>query len=398
MTPAITCPPRRFLFVNYEYPPVGGGGGTCCRAFARALVRRGHEVEVVTARWGPLRREVRHGRFLLRRLPALRRRPGQSNPIEMMSYVAVAAPYLLLRGGPRPDIAVSFHTIPSGMAAFPLCALRGVPHIALFRGGDVPGWLPGELQLYHRLTLWLNRVIVYHADQAMANSNGLAALAQKSFPHKQIGVLCNGVDVDGFSPPQDNRAQRNGPVRLLFVGRITTQKGIDTLLSVLGSPALRDGNWHLDIAGDGPQLHEYQQQAARLGIAPKLTCHGWLDRPATARLYRHADLLVFPSRYEGMPNVVLEAMAAGLPVIGTNIAGTEQLLVDGKNGYMVAVDDEAALGARIKELIENPARREAMGEAGREEVANHWSWNARAAELETVAEEILQRRGLDRSP
>lgn len=385
-------PPRRILFCNYEYPPLGGGGGTCCRYLGQELARRGHQVEVVTAHWGDLETDVREGNFRLRRLKGLRKLPGQSNPIEMMAYVATAVPYLLFRGGPKPDAIVSFHSIPSGLAAFPCSVLWGVPHIALFRGGDVPGWLPGELELYHKLTLWLNRMIVYQSAEALANSDGLRDLAQKSFPKKKVGVLYNGVDLHNFAPPAEGRAARTGPPRLLFAGRITTQKGIDTMLDALGSDRVRALPWRLDIAGDGPQLSEYQAQAARLGIGDRVVFHGWRERDEVKLLYQQADSLVFPSRYEGMPNVVLEALASGLPVIGTRIAGTEQLIEEGSNGFLIEVDDRAALEERLLILIGDSTRRRTMGEAARRFVEQHWSWQARAVELEGFIEGVVRKQ------
>lgn len=380
-------PARRILICNYEYPPLGGGGGTCSRAFARELLRLGHRVEVVTARFRGQPPDIQRGRFRLRRLPALRGKLGQSNPVEMMSYVASAVPYLLLRRGPRPDVAISFHSIPSGMAAWPLSVLRGVPHIVLFRGGDVPGWLPGELQLYHRATLWLNRLIVDQAALALANSDGLRDLAQKSFPRTRIGVLYNGVDPGTYKPPAEGRDARTGPVRLVFAGRITTQKGIDTMLDALGG--LRALDWTLEIGGDGPEIPALSAQAERLGIADRVAFLGWLSREGVAELYRRGDVLIFPSRYEGMPNVVLEGIASGLPVVGTRIAGTEQIIEPEANGLMVEPDDVPALREAIRRLVEDRALRLRLGEEARRRAVETWSWKGRAKELEAKIESVL---------
>lgn len=381
--------PIRFLFCNYEFPPLGGGGGTACRYLAREITRRGHFAEVVTARFAGQAPEFRKGRFRLRRLPCLRRQAGQSNPIEMLSYVASAAPYLLLRRGPRPDVALSFHSIPSGIAAWPLSLVRGTPHIVSFRGGDVPGWLPGELELYHKATLWLNRLIVYSSARALANSDGLRALAQESFPNKPIGVLSNGVDITAHRPPDEGRAHRHGPVRLIFVGRITTQKGVDLLIDSLGDGELRGRDWTLDLIGDGPMLAAYQEQAAALGIADRIQFHGWLERPAVRELYRAADLFVFPSRYEGMPNVVLEAMASGLPVLGTRIAGTEELVDPEINGLLIDPDDGQGLRRELCRLLDDRDLRLRLGAMGRDMVVRDWSWAARAKELEAIALELI---------
>lgn len=356
---------------------------------ARELARLGHRVEVVTARYGKLPRLTRSRNVLVRRLPALRRRPGQSNPLEMLSYAAVAAPYLLLRPGPKPDVVVSFHSIPSGLAAFPLSVLRGVPHIVLFRGGDVPGWLPERMAFYHRASLPLNRLIVHSASEALANSEGLRALAQPSFPRKKVGVLLNGVDLHEFIPRVEPPPAGAAP-RLVFVGRITEQKGIDVLLQALASPALKRRDWHLDIAGDGPRLAEYVELAKGQGLIDRVTFHGWLTRAEVKRLYGMADMLVFPSRYEGMPNAVLEATACGLPVIATRVAGTEQIIEHGTNGLLIGVDDGEALASSIQQLLDDPARRGRMGLEARRLAEERWSWRARAKELEEVIARVTR--------
>jgi glycosyltransferase involved in cell wall biosynthesis len=384
---------RRVLICNYEYPPLGGGGGTCSHFLAKELCRLGHRVEVVTSRWGDLPREVRRKRYRLLRLPVLRKLPGQSNPIEMLSYVAAAVPYLLLRVGPLPDVVISFHSIPSGLAAFPLSLLRGVPHIVLFRGGDVPGWLPGQLESMHRRTLWLNRLIVHQAAAALANSDGLRDLAAPSFPKQQVGVLYNGVDQLRYRPPAEGRGHRSGPVRLVFAGRITPQKGIDTLLRALARPEMKGLAWSLDLGGDGPQLEEYRSLAETLGLGERVRFHGWLSREAVSRLYRDGDLLVFPSRYEGMPNVVLEAMSCGLPIIGTRIAGTEQLVRPGENGLLVEPDDEEGLGRALATLVADREKLVRFGEASRRAIEAEWAWSVRGRQLEEVIERVIEERG-----
>lgn len=383
-----------FVFCNYEFPPVGGGGGTCSKYLAKELARLGHRVEVVTAAFAELPKDGTQDGYRLRRIPALRAMIGQCRPYEMFSYALSAFAYLLLRGGPRPDFYVSFHSIPSGIPAWMMSVLNGVPHIILFQGGDVPGWLPGELKKMHDTSLWVNRMIVHQSAAAIANSDGLRDLAQPSFPKAKIGVLYGGADPAEYVPPAPPRAAREGPCALLFVGRITTQKGLDAALRALGALAREAPNaqWTLTVAGDGPKRAEFEALAKAEGIDGRVRFLGFLERQQVRAEYDRADAFVFPSRFEGMPNVVLEAMACGLPIIGTRIAGTEQLVEPGRNGELLPVDDIPALTAALHRIVTDRARRLSMGDESRRLVLEKWTWAARATELATVAARILEER------
>ena len=98
-----------------------------------------------------------------------------------------------------------------------------------------------------------------------------------------------------------------------------------------------------------------------------------------AERYRQADLFVFPSRDEGMPNVVLEAMASGLPIVATAIAGSEELVREGENGHLIPPEDAAAMTTAIAHLLSQPATRRAMGEASRRRIEQEYTWARVAA-------------------
>ncbi len=379
---------KRILMCNYEFPPLGGGGSTASRYLARELCSLGHEVEMVTAAYSNLKRVQKIGRFTLRRLPALRKQEGQSNPLEMMSYVATATPYLLLRGAPRPDVVISFHSIPSGMPAWPLSMVKGIPHIILFEGGDIPGWLPGELELYHKLTLWLNRLIVYQAKACIANSEGLRRLALKSFK-RDIDVIYHGVDTKRFSPPEGKWDRKPGKVKLLFVGRITTQKGLDLVLEALNDSRLRDLNWELSIAGTGPKREEYEKLSKDSGLNEKINFLGWCTENEVSKRMKEAHVYLLPSRYEGMPLALLEAISSGLALIGTRIAGIENIIEHEKNGYLIDSEDVEGLTDSLHTLLQNPSLIATMGKASRELALEKWSWKEKATHLNSIIDRVL---------
>lgn len=364
----------RLLLINYEFPPLGGGAGNATANIAREMAGLGMDVKVVTAAFSGLPGRERRDGYEIVRVPAIRRRVHASSVVEMISFMLSAmasAPALARRW--RPDCSIAFFGLPSGPVSWLLKALYRVPYAISLRGGDVPGFEHPGLDIYHRLTgrittgLWRGALVV------IANSRGLATLARRHCPDVRIAIVPNGVDLDRFSAPEPNG--RTGRVRLLFVGRLVRQKGVDVLLSALAQlpPQTRPC---ATIVGDGPERGALVRQADRTGLADDVTFTGWLDRDALPRLYAGADMLVLPSRDEGMPNVVLEAMASYLPVIATRVAGNEELVEDGGTGLLVPSEDAGALAAAIGRMAADREWAARMGRAGRKRAEAEFSWRA----------------------
>nr|WP_246197972.1 glycosyltransferase family 4 protein [Solidesulfovibrio aerotolerans] len=369
--------------LNYEYPPLGGGAGNATANMARELALLGHRVRVVTAAFaGQPRRDVVDG-YELWRIPAVRRQADHCSPLEMLTFLAsalVALPFM--QGRFRADACICFFGIPCGPAAWLLKVLCGVPYIVSLRGGDVPGFQPYDLAGYHRATGPLIRFLWRGAAHVVANSQGLAALARTSAGATPIAMIPNGVDTARFAPapgpvgaPQDGPAAGSGPMQLLFVGRVVQQKGLDVLLNALAllPPGL---DYRLTLVGDGPLRPALVEQAARLGLAGRVRFAGWASREDMPAVLRAADVFVFPSRDEGMPNAVLEAMASGLPVAATRISGNEELVLDGQTGFLVPPNDANALAVVLARLLGDRALGRRLGAAGRERVVGEYSWHS----------------------
>jgi glycosyltransferase involved in cell wall biosynthesis len=372
------------LLLNYEYPPIGGGAGNATANMARELAGLGHRVRVVTAAFGGLpRRQVVDG-YELVRLPVVRRHADHCSPLEMLTFLVSAGVALpLLQRDFQANACIAFFGIPCGPAAWFLKQLCGVPYIVSLRGGDVPGFLPYNLAGYHKVTGPLIRFLWRGAAHVVANSQGLAALARQSAGQMPIRMIPNGVDTARFTPAEHR--EHRGPVQLVFVGRVVHQKGLDVLLSALSRlPA--EADYELTIVGDGPLRDTLTKQAASLGVLARLRFAGWAGREEMPDLLRRADLFVFPSRDEGMPNAVLEAMAAGLPVVATRISGNEEVVADGETGLLVPPDDPDALAGALAGFLADAALRRRMGAAGRERVCREYSWRSVAERYAALCE------------
>lgn len=367
----------RIVLINYEYPPVGAGAGNATSHIACALATQGHRPIVLTATYDALPARSDSDGVLVRRVPARRARIDRSNLFEMATYVASAAAVLpgLLRAE-KPDAAIVFFSMPCGPLGLLAKWLGGVPYIVSLRGGDVPGTEPGLKRMYAALAP-VRRLVLRKATAVAANSEGLRALAEAA-DAVPVAVIPNGVDIDFFSPAQ---ARTDRPFTFLFVGRFQPQKNLGFLLNGLG--LLRQqaaAPFRAVLVGDGPLLPELKQQCVGMGLDDVVSWHGWCDKEQLRQLYRDADCFLNLSLYEGMPNTVLEAMACGLPVIASAVAGNEALVKDGDNGLLVSPNDISTLGAALSAVLAAPAQVRLFGERSRQSAAERFSWSKVAAE------------------
>ncbi len=379
----------RILLINYEYPPIGGGGGNATQQTARAFARMGHQVYVLTAAWGNLPAEQIDEGVTVRRIPALRRRADRCSILEMLAFIVaglLSAPTLARVW--KIDVALAFFTLPSAPIAWYLKRACQIPYAISLQGGDVPGFDPGRMRLYHKLTGGLISALWRDAAAVVANSQGLATLARTHDPDATIGMIPAGADLTGIAP-KTSYAQP-GPINLLFVGRLVKQKGLDVLIAALAKMDLAL-KWRLILVGDGPEWPAIAGEAARLGLADRLDLRGWVNKDALPAMYREGDIFVLPSRDEGMANALLEAMAAGLPVVGTRVAGTGEVVIQGETGLLVAPEDEDALGAALAALIKDEPRRAEFGRAGRKRVETTFGWDIVASAWMGVVDQARAR-------
>lgn len=244
-----------------------------------------------------------------------------------------------------------------------------------------------------RLTNWMDHCCTTNSQQ-VANSLGKRGLLSI----EKSRVIPNGVDVGALTVPADERVRVRGELGLaptefvwLAIGRLLPQKDYPTLLQAFqplaGAPA------RLLIAGRGPLLDELQQEARQLGIASQVVFLG--VREDIAALLAAADGFVLASAWEGMPNVVMEALAAATPVVATGVGGVSELVEPGKSGLLVPARDPGALSQTMQRLMMlSVEQREQMGLAGRDHVSTHYGLGAMADRWMGLYEELLMQRGL----
>ena len=380
----------RILALNYEFPPLGGGAGNATHNICRELGALGHDVAVLTSHFRGLARRERVDGIEVHRVPVLRRRLERCTPLEMASFVLAAAlPAVALARRMRPDVLHVYFGVPTGPLGLLVHLVTGIPYVLSLRGGDVPGFLGPELAWVHRLTAPLNRVVWGRAGAVVANSEGLGALAQRSLTGGTVQVIPNGVDTERFFP--DQLPPDPAVFRMLFAGRLVEQKGVRYIIEALPRLADLGRNIELEVVGSGPSEADLRRLAHELGVAGQVRFAGWLDRDDLAARYRASDVFVLPSFEEGMPNVVLEAMASGLPVVTTDIYGNRELVQDGVEGLLVPAGSTEAVGTALERLAADPGLARAMGQRARGK-AEAFSWRKVAAAYLALSQSALAGR------
>ncbi len=191
---------------------------------------------------------------------------------------------------------------------------------------------------------------------------------------EKLVVLHNGVEV----PPRPCDSASSNDI--LFLGRLCARKSPEVLLRASREALRRYPDMRVVFGGDG-YPDRYRAVAEDLGIADRCEFRGWVSGPEKEQLFARAGIYCLPSKHEGMPMSVLEAMAHGLPVISTKVGGVPQVIEDGVNGLLMDVDDEETLSTLLVELAASPSFRKALGAAGRVTVKRKFSVSAAVGKL-----------------
>ena len=284
------------------------------------------------------------------------------------------------------------HFAPDAVFALPLAEALGVPLVVTLHGFDVTRSDASLLLSGRAPLIWsvlARRSLQRRAAAFVAVSAFIAEQAvARGFPADRLHVLPIGVDV------QAAPASPRGPGLIVHVGRLVEKKGAAFLLPAL---AVLRGNGvgaRLSIVGEGPRLAALQAQVASLGVSEAVTFHGALPHAETLALIRRASVIAAPSLpghdgdREGLPTVILEAMAAGVAVVATAEAGIPEAVEDGVTGLLCLPGDASALADRLARILASPALAARLGTAGRAAVMARFDLTGQTERLESLYDRI----------
>ena len=352
------------LFINNEFPPIGGGGSTVTKYAISYLVRAGHTVTLITSRYKDLpHRETIDGATVIR-IPALRKYKDYSSAVELVSFGVSALAYsLYFIMKYRVDFVFAFFAVPAGWVAWILSYVRGIPYGVYFGGSDIPNANPSRFTAIYPIITPLLKAIWKRASFRSVCSEDLQALAKKADADSEFLYIPNGVETGRFVPI-DRPA--NPKVKILFIGRLIPSKGFDRVVHAL--PKVRElaqVPFEVEVVGTGKYRQELDELGEQLGVSDLIRYVGMVPYDQLEKSYQYADVFVLMSLSEGMPSVILEAMGCGLPVIASNVGGNNEIVHEGKNGYLIAGNNIDDLAEKLSTLINDKSLRLGMGKKSR---------------------------------
>lgn len=285
------------------------------------------------------------------------------------------------------------HFGPDGIHCLPIARRCTIPLVVTFHGYDATRLVSGTTR-YSRSYLSKLPGLFEYATKIIAVSAPIAdSLMSLGAPTDKTLIHHNGIEIDSANP-KFNREQ-SGTSRVLFVGRLTEKKGVDVLLNAISSlPRMIQGkDLVLDIVGEGPLDLSLREMASTLGVSARF--HGRLPLREVDSLMRACAVLCVPSRTasdgdsEGLPTVLLEGAAAGIPLVGSRHSGIPSFIEDGRTGLLFDEADSQVLASAISQVVSDPDSSRELAENAWNRVRTDFSLAKQTAKLETMYDTIL---------
>ncbi len=370
----------RILLVNYEYPPLGGGGGILTKTLADELSRR-HEVTVLTTRSEGTPRDAYEGHVRIVRTAVLGRRDTThaSTPSLLTFGPSARRTGAWLARTHAYDVVHTFFAVPSGPAGAAIARRARAPHVLTVIGADVydPSRMSPSSFAPMRAVV---RRVVRGASAVTAISGDIARRATALTGRTDVAVVPCGI-AQAALPERDRAALGWGDeLVVVTVARLVKRKALDVLVEAAASL----GGVRVEVVGDGPERETLEQMAPR----ERVRFHGALPTEEVRRMLASADAFALASLHEGFGLVYLEAMQAGLPVVAANAGGQTDFLTDEANALLVPPGDAQALASALARLRDDRDLRERLRAASLT-TATRYTADAMAAAYVRVYESVI---------
>lgn len=386
----------KILMLTWEYPPrIVGGIARVVNDLSKRLIKDGHDVYVVTYREGSTPYYENDKGVHVYRVDNYMINPNNFiDWIMQLNFNMVTKVNELIAKGEKFDV-IHAHDWLVAYAAKTLKNSYNLPLVSTIHATEAGrnGGIHDEVQRYINDTEWM---LTYESSEVIVNSKFMKNDLQRLFglPYEKINVVANGINSTAYSGVEkdyDFRRQyaADNEKIILFMGRLVYEKGVQHLISAM--PKILE-NYHdakLVIAGKGGMLDELKAQVEAMGLGQKVYFTGYLNAKQVSKMYKCADISVFPSTYEPFGIVALEAMLAGVPTVVSDVGGLNEIVDHGVDGMKSYAGNPNSLADSILALLFNPQLCESIAKKAKAKVKNEYSWTKIAQDTHFIYQKAI---------
>ena len=386
----------KILMLTWEYPPrIVGGIARVVHDLSQRLIKDGHEVTVITYKDGDALEYENDKGVQVYRIENYMIRPNNFiDWIMQMNFNMIAKANELIANGEKFD-TIHAHDWLVAYAAKTLKHSYNIPIVSTIHATESGrnSGIHDEVQRYINDTEWL---LTYESSEVIVNSNYMKCELQRLFglPFEKINVVPNGININNFAGiERDYEFRRQYAMDnekiILYVGRLVYEKGIQNLISAM--PKILNG-YHdskLIIAGKGGMLDELKAQANSMGLGDKVYFTGYLNAKQVQKMYKCADVAVFPSTYEPFGIVALEAMLAGVPTVVSDVGGLNEIIEHGVNGMKSYAGNSNSIADSVLSLLYDHKLCANISKNAKNKVKEQFNWNKIAQDTHFIYEKAI---------
>lgn len=339
----------KILVLIHEFPPIGGGGGPIARDLSLQWVKAGHQVRVVTARFGDLPARENIDGLDVVRLDCNRTESFRAKMKAMIGYVTAASKYCCFDCKDfQPDLIHVHFAVPNGPVAMLASRKMKVPYVITAHLGDIPGASPEKTKTWFKYIQPFTPPIWKNAAKVVAVSQYSRRMALNSY-NVPIDVIPNGID---YGKIKNSDIQVHETPEIVFAGRFVPQKNLLQIVKTLSE--IRDLNWHATLIGDGQEKEAVVNEVNAAGLKGRFAFPGWKTPEEVIEFFHRSDILFMPSLTEGLPVTGIQGMASGLALVLSNAGGNPEIVTEGENGFVHEPNDTEGYAADLRKLLTDP--------------------------------------------